>query len=81
MTLVLIALGNATRTGLNREICLSRTSRIIRVVGGSWWALVILAGMAIQLWHFAYSEIARPPHLLLQTLQTIMRCVPLGGGG
>ena len=53
MTLVLIALGNATRTGLNREICLSRTSRIIRVVGGSLWARMILAGMAIQLWHLA----------------------------
>ena len=50
MVIVLVSLISAIRSGLNRSIPLSRTSRIIRVVGGSLWALAILAGMTIQAW-------------------------------
>jgi hypothetical protein len=50
MTLVFVSLILAVRSGLDRTISMSRTSRIIRVVGGSLWALAILAGMTIQVW-------------------------------
>ena len=52
MTLVLIALGDAIRTALHTEVRLELAASS-RVVGGCLWALVILAGMAIQLWHLA----------------------------
>jgi hypothetical protein len=50
MTVVLASLVSAVRSGLDKNIPMSATSRIIRVVGGSFWALAILAGMTIQAW-------------------------------
>jgi len=50
MILVFVSLVSAVRSGLDRSLPMSATSRIIRVVGGSLWALAILAGMAIQVW-------------------------------
>ena len=50
MTIVFVSLVSAVRSGLNRSIPMSTTSRIIRVVGGSLWALAILSGMTIQVW-------------------------------
>jgi hypothetical protein len=50
MTIVFVSLVSAVRSGLDKEIPMSTTSRIIRVVGGSLWALAILAGATIQAW-------------------------------
>jgi len=50
MTLVFVSLVLAVRSGLDRNIPMSTTSRIIRVVGGSIWALAIAGGMGIQIW-------------------------------
>jgi hypothetical protein len=50
MTLVFVSLVLAVRSGLDKSVPMSTTSRIIRIVGGSLWALAILAGMTIQVW-------------------------------
>ena len=50
MVIVLVSLVSIIRSGLDRTVPMSKTSRMIRVVGGSIWALAILAGMAIQVW-------------------------------
>ena len=50
MVLVLVSLVSIIRRGLNRSIPMSASSRMIRVVGGSFWALMILGGMVVQLW-------------------------------
>jgi hypothetical protein len=50
MVLVLASLISAIRSGLDRNVQMSKTSRILRVVGGSIWALAILGGMAVQVW-------------------------------
>jgi hypothetical protein len=50
MTIVFFSLVSAVRSGLDKNIPVSTTSRIIRIVGGSLWALAILGGMTIQVW-------------------------------
>lgn len=48
---VLAALFPAIRDGFDREVPMSKTSRFIRVVGGSLWAGIILFGMVSELWN------------------------------
>jgi hypothetical protein len=43
--LVLAALFPAIRDGFDKNIPLSRTSRFIRIVGGSLWAGILIFGM------------------------------------
>jgi len=50
MVAVLVSLFRAVASGFNREIQMSRTSRFIRVVLGSLWAVLIILGMAVQVW-------------------------------
>jgi hypothetical protein len=50
MVIVFVSLVSAVRSGLDRSIPMSRASRIVRVVGGSIWALAIVGGMAVQVW-------------------------------
>jgi len=50
MIIVFFSLVSAVRSGLDKNIPMSTTSRIIRIVGGSLWALAILGGMTIQVW-------------------------------
>jgi hypothetical protein len=47
---VLAALFLAVRSGFDKNVPMSRTSRCIRVVGGSIWAGIILLGMILELW-------------------------------
>ena len=50
--LMVAVLGSLIRiviSDLNRNAPMSRSSRIIRVVGGGFWALAILGGMAFQI--------------------------------
>ncbi|MGA8270987.1 MAG: hypothetical protein WB919_05460 [Candidatus Sulfotelmatobacter sp.] len=51
MVLLVVSLAYIVRSGLDRSIPMSRTSRAIRVVGASLWGLAIVAGMAIQVWN------------------------------
>lgn len=48
--LVLVALFPAVRDGFDRSIPLSRTSRFVRVIGGSLWAGILLLGMLLELY-------------------------------
>ena len=49
MILLAISLFRIVLTGLNRNVAMSRSSRIIRVVGAGLWLLMILFGMTFQL--------------------------------
>jgi hypothetical protein len=50
MLLVFVSLIAIVRSGLDRSIPMSRTVRLVRVVGGGLWALMILLGMLAQVW-------------------------------
>jgi hypothetical protein len=50
MVAVLFSLIRAIASGLNHDIPMSRTSRFIRVVLGSLWAVMIVLGMALNIW-------------------------------
>jgi hypothetical protein len=50
MVAVLFSLIRAIASGLNGEVPMSRTSRFIRVVLGSLWAVMIVLGMALNIW-------------------------------
>ncbi len=50
MFLCLSSLLFAIRSGLDSRVQLSRTRRIIRVVGGSLWAAMIILGMIVYAW-------------------------------
>lgn len=50
MVMVLVSLISIVRRALDRRVTMSTSSRLIRVIGGSIWALMILGGMAVQLW-------------------------------
>jgi hypothetical protein len=47
--LVLAALFPAVRDGFDKTIPMSRTSRFIRIVGGSLWAAILILGMLSEL--------------------------------
>jgi len=47
---VLAALFFAVRDGFNKDIPMSRTSRVIRIVGGSLWAGILIFGMLLELY-------------------------------
>ena len=49
MVAVLASLIRIVIGGLNRNAAMSRSSRLIRVVGGGFWALAVLGGMAFQI--------------------------------
>lgn len=51
MVLLLVSLIAIVRSGLDRSVPMSRASRLIRVLGGGVWALLILLGMAVQVWN------------------------------
>jgi fumarate reductase subunit D len=51
MVAVLFSLVLIVKSGLNRDIQMSRTSRVIRVVGGSIWAIMIVLGMVFRIWN------------------------------
>jgi hypothetical protein len=48
--LVLAALFPAVRDGFDKNIPLSKTSRFIRIVGGSLWAGILIFGMLLELY-------------------------------
>jgi hypothetical protein len=48
---MLAGLFPAIRSGFDKSLPLSKTSRLIRIVGGSIWAGLILIGMLAQLWY------------------------------
>jgi hypothetical protein len=50
MVSVLFALIPAVADGLNRNIPLSRTGSFIRVGLGGFWAILIIVGMALNIW-------------------------------
>jgi hypothetical protein len=50
MVLVLVSLVSIVRRGLDPNVPMSKSSRLIRVIGGSIWALMILGGMAAKVW-------------------------------
>jgi hypothetical protein len=50
MVMVVASLVSIIRRGLDRSIPMSKSNRLIRVIGGSIWALLILGGMAAQVW-------------------------------
>lgn len=47
---VLAALFPAVRDGFDNSVPLSKTSRFIRVIGGSLWAGIILFAMLLEIW-------------------------------
>jgi hypothetical protein len=47
---LVVGLFSTIRSGLNRRLEMSRTSRAIRVVGGAIWLATILAGIAYRIW-------------------------------
>ena len=46
---VLASLIKVVISGFDRNLPLSRTSRIIRIVGGGLWALAMVVGMVVQI--------------------------------
>jgi hypothetical protein len=50
MVIVLVTLFRTIRSGLDRSVPMSKTSRAIRVFGGSFWAATILLGMAFAVY-------------------------------
>jgi len=50
MVLVFASLVSIIRSRFDRSIAMSTSGRMIRVVGGSIWALILLAGIAVKVW-------------------------------
>jgi len=48
--MVVAGLFAIVRSGFDPNVPMSRTSRIIRVVGGSIWAVIILLGIAMRIY-------------------------------
>jgi len=49
--LLFVSLIAVVRSGLDRDIPMSTASRMIRVFGGGFWALLLLFGIAAQIWN------------------------------
>jgi hypothetical protein len=52
--LTLAALFPAVRHGFDKNIPLSKTSRFIRIVGGSLWAGILIFGMLLSLYEASH---------------------------
>ncbi len=50
MVSVFVSLVSIIRSGLDRDVPMSTGSRLIRVIGGSLWALMILGRMVALVW-------------------------------
>jgi hypothetical protein len=50
MVMLLVSLFRTIRSVLDRSVAMSKTSRAIRVFGGSLWAATILVGMAFAVY-------------------------------
>jgi cytochrome c biogenesis protein CcdA len=44
------ALSSVIRSGLDKHVEMSRTSRAIRVIGGAIWLAMALTGIAFHIW-------------------------------
>jgi hypothetical protein len=66
---LVVAFFSIIRSGLDKRVQMSRTSRAIRVVGGSIWLALALTGIAYRIWESLRELAKNRPITVIQILE------------